>query len=273
MDIHDKKNHKNLSFFIAILIGTIVGLLSVKICMDLNLAIYGFNIYIIISPIIAGFVETYVAKNLSGETSGAISSIILFVVTNAIGWIFPQNPITWNVFTVGGLIMMLQAAFPLAVNYILLALMFLLVYFLGRIGSILETIFVRRSKTTPVVDMKEFESLDILVLTNEPLIPIKEYHGLIFSEKVIEFEDKQLGEKIDFMKSDASNKNVLRQHDYTIAKEYMINELKKNAKEIGANAIIDIEIEYTNYNQQLPPDVLIAIYGTAVTLDDKYLYV
>jgi uncharacterized protein YbjQ (UPF0145 family) len=47
--------------------------------------------------------------------------------------------------------------------------------------------------------------------------------------------------------------------------------LKKNAEEIGANAIIDIEIEYTNYNQQFPPDVLVAIYGTAVTLEDKYL--
>jgi uncharacterized protein YbjQ (UPF0145 family) len=74
------------------------------------------------------------------------------------------------------------------------------------------------------------------------------------------------------MGSDVSKRNMLRQNDYTIAKEYILNDLKKNAEEIGANAIIDIEIEYTSYNQQFPPDVLVAIYGTAVTLDDKYLF-
>ncbi|MDO5826525.1 MAG: heavy metal-binding domain-containing protein [Methanosphaera sp.] len=271
MKIYDKITNKNISFLISIIIGTIVGLISVKICTIYNLAIYGFNIYIIISPIIAGFVETYLSKNFTGETSGAISSIILFIITNAMGWIFPANPITWNIFTVGGFILMIQAAFPLTINYLLLALMFLFIYGLGRVGSVLETLFVRRSKITPVNDMQDFVSSDVLVLTNEPQIPINKYHGLIFSEKVIEFEDKKPEEVIDFMGSDVSKKNMLKQHDYTIAKEYMLNDLKLNAEEIGANAIIDIEIEYTNYNQQFPPDVLIAMYGTAVTLDKKYL--
>lgn len=271
MTIYDKINNKNLSFLISIITGTFVGLVSVMICTRYNLAIYGFNIYIIISPIIAGFVETYVSKNFTGETSGAISSIILFIITNVMGWVFPANPITWNIFTVGGFVLMLQAAFPLTINYILLALLFIFIYGLGRVGSVIETLFVKRKKAIPVNQMQDFESSDVLVLTNEPEISIKKYHGLIFSEKVIEFEDKKPGEVIDFMGSDVSKRNMLRQNDYTIAKEYILNDLKKNAEEIGANAIIDIEIEYTNYNQQFPPDVLVAIYGTAVTLDDKYL--
>ena len=152
-----------------------------------------------------------------------------------------------------------------------LALLLLFIYLLGRVGSSLETIFVKRSKITPIADVQEYVSSDVLVLTNEPEIPIKEYHGLIFSEKVIEFEDKKPEEVVEFIGSDVSKKNMLKQQDYAIAKEYMLNDLKKNAEEIGANAIIDIEIEYTNYNQQFPPDVLIAIYGTAVTLDNAYL--
>lgn len=271
MSVYDKITNKNISFLIAIILGTIAGLISVELCIKLNLAIYGFNIYIIVSPIIAGFVETFISKNFTNETSGAISSIILFIITNALGWIFTPNPITWNIFTVGGFLLMIQAAFPLTINYILLAILFLFIYLMGRVGSVLETIFIKRSKITPVAEIRDYDSSDVLILTNEPEIPIKKYHGLIFSEKVIEFEDKKPEEVIDFIGSDVSKKNMLKQHDYVIAKDFMLNDLKKNAEEIGANAIVDIEIEYTNYNQHFPPDVLIAIYGTAVTLDNSYL--
>ena len=166
---------------------------------------------------------------------------------------------------------MIQAAFPLTINYILLALLFLAIYLFGRLGSVLETLFVKRSKITPVADIQDYVSSNVLILTNEPEIPIKKYHGLIFAESVIEFEDKKPEEVIDFIGSDVSKKNMLKQHDYAIARDYMLNDLKKNAEELGANAIVDIEIEYTNFNQQFPPDVLIAIYGTAVTLDEAYL--
>ncbi|WP_363315934.1 heavy metal-binding domain-containing protein [uncultured Methanosphaera sp.] len=47
--------------------------------------------------------------------------------------------------------------------------------------------------------------------------------------------------------------------------------MTKKAQKNNANAIIDIEIEYTNYNTRIPPDMLISAYGTAVIIDDKYL--
>ena len=46
----------------AIFLGTAIGFLSVFICVYWHLAIFGFNIAYVISPLIAGFVETYIAK-------------------------------------------------------------------------------------------------------------------------------------------------------------------------------------------------------------------
>lgn len=262
---------ENQGFTIAIILGTVAGLLSMDLCVLFGLKIFGFNIYLIISPMIAGFVETYIAKKLTHKTSGAISAIFLFIITNAVGWILSPNTIEWNIFTFGGLALMIQAAFPLTINYIIIGLGFLLVYVFGRIGVIAETIFVKHDKTIPSSQLPEERLDDLLILTNEPDIPILEYHGLVFAENVIEFEQKKASERVEYMGSHLEEKNMLKHKDYIMAKKFILNELELNAKELGANAIIDIELEYTNYNQQIPPDMLIAAYGTAVTINDKYL--
>ncbi len=262
---------KNQGFAIAIILGTVAGLISMRLCVYFNLAIFGFNIYLIISPIIAGFVETYISKKLTHKTSGAISAIFLFVITNAFGWIFTPNPIKWNIFTFGGLALMFQAAFPLTINYIILAIGFSFVYIFGRIGAIFETILVKHEKTVPVSELPEERLDNLLILTNAPDIPILEYHGLVFAENVIEFEQKNASEKVEYLGSHQDKKSVLKHQDYVLAKKYILNQLELNAKKLGANAIIDIEIEYTNYNQQIPPDMLIAAYGTAVTIENKYV--
>jgi len=46
----------------SVLFGTLVGFISFVICVYGHIVIFGYNIAFIISPIIAGFVETYVAK-------------------------------------------------------------------------------------------------------------------------------------------------------------------------------------------------------------------
>lgn len=269
--VHKIFSKKNQGFAIAIIIGTIVGIISMKLCIYLNLAIFGFNIYLIISPMIAGFVETYISKKLTHETSGAISAIILFIITNAFGWILSSDPIEWNLFTLGGLVLMFQAAFPLTINYIILAIGFAVVYLFGRMGVIFETILIKHDKTVPVSELSEKRLNDLLILTNEPDIPILEYHGLVFAENVIEFEQKNASERVEYLGSHQDKKSVLKHKDYVMAKKYILNQLELNAKKLGANAIIDIEIEYTNYNQQIPPDMLIAAYGTAVTIENKYM--
>lgn len=262
---------KNQGFAIAIILGTVAGIISMKLCIYLNLAIFGFNIYLMVSPIIAGFVETYVSKKLTNETSGAISAIFLFVITNVFGWFFSANPIEFNIFAVGGLVLMFQAAFPLTINYIILIIGFSFVYLFGRIGVIFETLLVKHGKTVPASELPEERLNELLILTNEPDIPIIEYHGLVFAENVVEFEQKNASERVEYLGSHQDKKHVLKHHDYVMAKKYILNQLELNAKKLGANAVIDIEIEYTNYNQQIPPDMLIAAYGTAVTIENKYM--
>lgn len=257
----------------SIIMGIIVGLLVVYICIIFNLAIWGFNIYLIFAPLIAGFVETYLSQKLTNTTSGAISSIVLFIVTNLIGWLFPAQAITWNVFTIGGIAIMLQAAFPLTVNYILIFLLLLFVYIVGRIGGFIGLLFDKNLFDAPkkISDIGDMDELNILILNNQPKIPIKEYHGLVFAEEIFEFEEKTHNERLEYLGSNLSKKKSIQHRDYLIARDYILLILEKEAVKLNANAIIDIEIEYTNYNQQLPPDMLMAAYGTAVTIDEKYL--
>ena len=256
----------------SIFMGTLVGLISVYICVYFHLTIIGINICVFISPLISGFVETFFSRRLSNRTTGAISAIILFIITNIIGWFFPVNPIKFNIFTFGGFLVMLQAAFPLTINYLIIGLFFSITYIFGLLGGKVASLFTHNETialTTTEIQPSDDEE-DILILTNKPNIHIKEYHGLIFVEEVIEFDQKEHKEIIEYMGSNLEKKILLKQHDYAIAQDYILNSLKQEAKSLKANAIIDIEIEYTNYNQQIPPDVLIAAYGTAVTIDEKY---
>lgn len=267
------KNRTNLNILFAIIIGTVVGLISMYVCIILNLAIFGFNIYFIISPLIAGFVETYISQELTNKSSGAISAIILFIITNILGWLFPVQPIKWNIFTVGGLLLMIQAAIPLTINYLLLGMLFVFTYIFGVIGGYFG-MRLRKNEINSPLDVEaivDIDDLGVLILNNKPDFPIKEYHGIIFAEEVIRFNDKKQPEKMAYYGSELSQKMHLKYQDYIMAKKYILHTLQEEAVKINANAIIDIEIEYTNYNQHLPPDMLIVAYGTAVTIDEKYL--
>lgn len=75
---------------IAVLIGTGVGFLSAVICVKWHLVIFGFNILFIVSPLIAGFVETFIARRMYGKSTGAISALLIFIIINAYAWLFPK---------------------------------------------------------------------------------------------------------------------------------------------------------------------------------------
>lgn len=258
-------------FILSVAMGIIAGLIVVYVCMVFDISLYGFNLFLIFAPLIAGFVETFFSQKLTNSSSGAISSVVLFVITNIIGWLFPAQAIKWNISTIGGLAIMLQAAFPITINYILIGLMLLFVYIIGRIGGLIGLLFNHKSEPLMIEDIDTVDELNILILNNEPEMPIKKYHGLIFAEEVFEFEEKDHMERIEYLGSTFDEKNAIKLNDYLIARNYILRKLEKEAYELGANAIIDIEIEYTNYNQQLPPDMLMSAYGTAVCVDEKYL--
>lgn len=110
--------------------GTAAGLFVYGIFLYLNLAIFGWNLGLIFAPLCAGYVETILANRIIGENIGAISAFILFIDTTFYSFILKNPTLGWNFITAGSIIVILQAAFPTAVNYILLVV----------IGGVLSTL-------------------------------------------------------------------------------------------------------------------------------------
>ena len=50
----------------------------------------------ITSPLMAGFVETIIARNKYGKSTGAISAILTFILINLWGWFFPWDCNKWS---------------------------------------------------------------------------------------------------------------------------------------------------------------------------------
>ena len=60
------------------------------------------------------------ANRILGEDIGAISAFILFIDTTFYSFILKNPTLGWNLITIGSVLVILQAAFPTLINYILL---------------------------------------------------------------------------------------------------------------------------------------------------------
>lgn len=101
-------------------VGTGAGLLCYWFFLYYDIAILGWNLGLFFAPIVAGYVETVLANRLLGENIGAISAFILFIDTVIYGFILKNPTLGLNFITAGSIIVILQAAFPTLINYILL---------------------------------------------------------------------------------------------------------------------------------------------------------
>ena len=108
---------------ISMAIGTGVGLITYMIFLYFNIAIFGWNLGLIFAPLVAGYVETVIANRIIGENIGAISAFILFIYTTFYSFILKNQSLGVNFITAGSIIVILQAAFPTLINYILLVVM------------------------------------------------------------------------------------------------------------------------------------------------------
>ena len=116
-------NNKNKQIIIAIvciLIGTLIGTITYAIFLYFRIAIFGWNLGLIFAPLVAGYVETYLANKFLGRNVGAISAFILFINTTFYSFILKNPTLNWNLITFFSIIVILQAAFPTLINYILL---------------------------------------------------------------------------------------------------------------------------------------------------------
>lgn len=105
---------------ICITIGTLTGLLVYGLFLYFNIAIFGWNLGLIFAPLSAGYVETKIANRIIGENIGAISAFILFITTTYYSFILKNPLLGLNLITAGATIVILQAAFPTLINFILL---------------------------------------------------------------------------------------------------------------------------------------------------------
>ena len=265
--------------FAAILIGTATGFLSAVICVMGNLVIFGFNIMFIVSPLIAGFVETYIARRMYGKSTGAISALLIFIIINAYAWLFPQDPIVLNFFTLGGLALMIQAAFPILIYYILFVVFLgVLTYAIGYLGNLLSKAMNKIRKKPSKDEMSgenpedktislESPHLSFMDDLNVPIVSIPHMEGGNITKHIgIVTGDAIVKESSEGI-SKLSKKAQLDDMNLDEAKEVAILRMMDNANEMGANTVIEVLIDYNSIGGLKGSAIIVTATGTAVVYE------
>lgn len=265
----------------AIMFGTLVGFSSAIICLGWNLVIFGFNIMYIISPLIAGFIETFIARRRYGKSTGAISALLTFMIINGYGWfapgyIFPKEPFRLSLITIIAIVLTLQAAFPTLINYILFVVgigifkkfIGLLVYLPSKIlRSPLEA-KVKEEKSLPSADEIFLDELTIPLLSVTPAegCKIKKYVGLVAGEAVAK-EKEAVGQISKLTK--IIEPTLLDDLYLGEARKLAISRMLDDANSVGANAVIDVIIDYVSMGGLQGSALIVTATGTAVITEEE----
>lgn len=259
----------------AIFIGTFVGLGSAVLCIVGNAAIFGFNIMYIISPVIAGFVETFTANKKYGKSTGAISALITFILINAYGWIlqgylFPQEPVSLSILTIFGIALMIQAAFPILINHILLVVG---VGIFTRFISLLYRVLGIEQKDLDEYMFSLGDEVEVEGLI-EPLVTvpdmegknIKQYLGLVTGEAVT--KEKETDDILNKILKVIQPQKVgdLRLSD---ARNLAVSRMLENGAALGADNVVEITIDYVSMGDLQRIATIVAATGTAVVYHEK----
>ncbi|WP_458455824.1 hypothetical protein [Methanobrevibacter sp.] len=240
--------------------GTLAGLLVYGFFLHFNIAIYGWNLGLIFAPLVAGYAETILANRIIGENIGAISAFILFAYTTFYSFILKNPTLGFNFITFGSIIVILQAAFPTLINYILIVVgLGVVSYILGFFKKINTYIYNKikyfiykyilkepyEPKTYTVEEYDEVQSnqmindLDFIFLTSTNAF----YKHIInlghFTATVILEKNKHLVHP-DPIQTEINTLNTLK-----AGKDECLVELTKKIKAAGGNGVIDLDIQYS----------------------------
>ena len=264
------KDHERLKYireaFICILIGTLVGLGVYGIFLYFHIDIYGWNLGLIFAPLAAGYVETILANRIIGENIGAISAFFLFIYTTFYSFILKNPTLGFNIITFGSIAVILQAAFPTAINYILFSLGFGIVSYLSgffkkvtnhiynrilqyyqkyvlkepRILD-LERIEEKANYEVPIFDEMEsnenLNNLDFYFMTSTDLINMKhEYIGVFNTHAIIEKH-----KRLNLTPREIEDKTL---YELKKGKDECLIRLSEEIKSAGGNGVMDLEIQY-----------------------------
>ena len=276
----DKKQMAKSIFCISV--GTAAGLLVYGIFLFFHIDIFGWNLVLIFAPLAAGYVETILADQIIGENIGAISAFILFIDTTFYSFILKNPTLGWNIITAGSIIVILQAAFPTLINYILLVV----------VGGILSNFFktIKKYETNiknriqnqqffrwetkdveieteslPVYDELEsnqmINSAEFYFITS-PSMKDKKYEiiQLFHSEVIVEKNKKIINaepEKAEYLQ-------LIRIKD---GKDECLIKLLSKIKNAGGNGILDLSINYSliGYSGE---SIQITAMGIGVLIDN-----
>nr|WP_294998321.1 hypothetical protein [uncultured Methanobrevibacter sp.] len=262
MEFRNKKIDKiyTIKSIICIFAGTSAGLIVYGIFLFFHIDIFGWNLGLIFAPLAAGYAETILADKIIGENIGAISAFILFIYTVIYSFILKNPTLGWNIITAGSIIVILQAAFPTVVNFILLSV------FGGILSNFNKTIkkYEHKIKTRiknqnivkwetkdieidadalPIYDELESNMLlndfEFYFITSSDIID-KEYDliKLFHSEVIVEKDNiiqQSEHEKTEYLQ-------LIRIKD---GKDESLLKLATKVKNAGGNGIIDLTINYS----------------------------
>ncbi|HEX3014040.1 MAG TPA: heavy metal-binding domain-containing protein [Methanobacterium sp.] len=267
---------------IAILLGIFWGFGSAVICIAWNLVIFGFNIMYIVSPLLAGFVETVIAIRRYGKSTGAISALLTFILINAYGWfspgfLFPKEPVRLSLITIIAIILTLQAAFPTFMNYVLFVTSVgIFKKFIGFLVYIPSKILRRSPKaevkeeilTEPPVFDTFLDELTAPLLSVPPVEgrKIKKYIGLVTGLSIA--EEKETEGKLSMLKK-MIEPTLLDDIYLGEARKLAISRMLEEAKSIGANNVVDVLVDYVSMGGLQGSALIVTATGTAVIVQGE----
>ena len=263
---------------IAIVLGILVGFFSAVICIRLHLVIFGFNIMYILSPLAAGFVETVIANRKYGKGTGAISALITFILINFYGWVLygyiTNNPTTFNLITLIAIVLTIQAAFPILMNYVLFVIglsiirrvIEFMVFLPSRIRRKPRETRVKEEISGPSADETFLDELAI-PMVSVPYVPsgkIKRNIGLVTGEAIAEEKETEgLIMKLTNIIKPAELEDIYLGE----AKKKAISRMFEDAKLNGANTVIDVLIDYVSVGGFQGNAFIVTASGTAVVYE------
>ena len=281
-----KKAGKFLKEIGCITLGTIAGVLVYVFCLIINLAIFGWNLGLVLSPLAAGYVETYFANKYLNETTGAVSAFILFIVTVVYGFIIANPTLGYNLITAGSIVVIIQAAIPTVINYFLIAIVLgIFSDMLGIFKKIYNFFYgiysriVKRHDHEPKIQKREFVSdfqldeeeaevndMGVLLLSTSDApdyFIIHEYKGIYQGNTIIK------ANQLIWLESE---KEGIEDYYISIlqhAKNQALVQLIENLKNGGCNGVIDITPSYNSLGTEGSGNVLqVSVAGTGVVLEE-----
>ena len=258
-----------------------MGFGSAIICIAWNLVIFGFNIMYIVSPLLAGVVESFIAIKKYGKSTGAISALLTFFLINGYGWfgpgwIFPKEPITLSLITLIAIVLTIQAAFPIFVNHLLFVVVPGIFYKLfGFLVGTPSKMTLEPSETEGEEVSKQVDEIFLDELTM-PLVSvpdlsggnIKRYVGLVIGEAIAE-ENESEGRLSQIMK--VIQPTELDDMNLGEARKVALSRMFQNAESMGANAVVEVLIDYVSMGGLQSSATIITATGTAVVIQEETL--